>query len=401
MDVVNKIRDNNSQINVLISNIIEKMSENGINAIAYNENNEPYINQPAKKILEMQMKNCFAIYSAEFIYLMSSNKEKLLEQTEITACDEEGADAYGFLGEISFSAGTSAFFSNLSIGDIKYQIDNNGKIIYGTDGEDLKKIDVNLIGKKGKPHLLEESEIVENSLSMYDYLYYAVMKDMKDLDFFLDVLPHEAMHVFGFNGGIFEGVTENFTRQIAQKYNIRSTCVAHSDETRLIQKVEKVIGRRKLATQAFDEEKEKKIDTTSISEALDEVLYSDKEEGKLFEKYCQFENEFFNTIKQDDYDLELSESLYKNMQNAKEALESELDKYIIENPEKLYLLGDDNTELSSEERAYQNIQFEKVISIQKEEIETLTQILQVFEQTRNIQKIGSKHNLSDQNDYVL
>lgn len=91
-------------------------------------------------------------------------------------------------------------------------------------------------------------------------------------------MPHEAMHVFGSRGdGLFEGGTENLSRELSSEYGLRLTPTYHANETILWQKLEKVLGRNFLAEvdldlefdQVNDEYKREKHNKTLTPELKD------------------------------------------------------------------------------------------------------------------------------------
>ena len=64
------------------------------------------------------------------------------------------------------------------------------------------------------------------------------------MDFYLDLLPHEAMHLIGVTGGVIgEGVAEKRTRELCLKHNIRSAPISHSKEVKLVSLMKKLVGK--------------------------------------------------------------------------------------------------------------------------------------------------------------
>ena len=85
-----------------------------------------------------------------------------------------------------------------------------------------------------------------------EYMQYLIDNGLKEIDYCLDVLPHEVMHLIGCgNGVIGEGVTELRTRQTCLKYGIRCAPIMHSKETLLVKKLEKHLGKMILDEAAF------------------------------------------------------------------------------------------------------------------------------------------------------
>lgn len=101
--------------------------------------------------------------------------------------------------------------------------------------------------------LAEEENFVDNSLDYWDYLNHFIWVGGNELDFCLDFLPHEAMHLIGISGGVIgEGVTEKRTREICLKHNIRCAPISHSKETKLVSLMEQIVGRDILTKTGFE-----------------------------------------------------------------------------------------------------------------------------------------------------
>ena len=89
---------------------------------------------------------------------------------------------------------------------------------------------------------------VDSQRDQLDYFAELLEKKKIDIDWILDVLPHESMHIFiDGSGTLVEGTTERLTRECADKYGLRLTPTSHQRETEIMAKVEKIIGRENLA----------------------------------------------------------------------------------------------------------------------------------------------------------
>ena len=228
---------------------------------------------------------------------------------------------------------------------------------------------------------------MENNATLNDYLVYCYLNNYRDIDFFLDILPHETMHMFGFKGGAYEGVTESFTREIAKKYNIRNVPIAHQEETIIMQKIERIIGRKDLAKASFVTELNKE-NHSFISNLLDEKLKDLEEMTEqdlgIYLKYISASDEFFYYVKshtnemQTEDDKEYRESLYQKIKKTRNDMNEMLDRYIEQNREKIYDLGED-FDLSDLEQEKRDNCYSDVLSIQKSEIEELSRILDEIE----------------------
>lgn len=379
-----EIKKKNFEINLMINIILSKMKEKDIKAINY-ENGEPYIQEPAKTILEMELKKILSTYKAEFIQFVDKKKENQLDNASIIIEKGEEVDARGHRKGIVFFSETNKALKNI-FEEMRYTITETGAIRYDRDGKRAEKLDCKLIGKAGEKHLLTNEEKIENNLNVVDYFAYASIKDIQDIEFFLDVMPHEAMHVFGFKGGIFEGVTETFTRETAEKYNIRATPFAHNKETKLIQKIEKVIGKNAIAENSYVEDEKGSERYENISAMIDEKLNINKEIKRgLFKNICELDDKHFKNFKLNSKDEGLKE-IEKKLSDTYSELYKELDNYIEINPDKLYKLSENNLELNEKEEKAKHKEQENIILIQNNEIHSLRIIIE------NLEKVSSINN---------
>lgn len=332
-----QIKINNTKINSIIAEIIIELEKNKIQTIKF-ENGKPYISSIPRKILELEVKKIYMIYKAEFVDLLSDEDFENQEKINITSYLSDELDARGGGNEVTFSSGAAEF---------------------------LSKLDIDCEIKEDKFKNLSESKKVENDLIVNDYINNAVLNKKQDIDFFLDALPHELMHCFGFKGGqIFEGVTETLTREIARKYDIRSMPCAHADETKLAQRIEKIIGRDNLSKYSYFPEGN--VNTIQLSNCIDEKLKL-KEKGILID-YENVNNEIFDIYKNklDRLPLkelnEKSKKMYINLNNI-------YDEFIYKNKDDIYKLGDRNASLADDKSKAQNKKLKEVLEFQNKELE--------------------------------
>lgn len=100
--------------------------------------------------------------------------------------------------------------------------------------------------------LVDPEDIVDNEKDYVDYMEYVIANGLTELDYCLDFLPHQIMHLVGSSGDVLgEGVTEYRTRQVCQKYGIRCAPIMHSKETKLIKMLEKYLGEMALNDASF------------------------------------------------------------------------------------------------------------------------------------------------------
>ena len=109
---------------------------------------------------------------------------------------------------------------------------------------------------------------------------YVIGHGLTELDYCLDVLPHEIMHLIGCKGGVFgEGITELRTRQICKKYGIRCAPILHSKETKLMRKLEKYVGSMMLDESGFWG------DYSMIEEAIGKI-FGEENFRPIYEDLC-------------------------------------------------------------------------------------------------------------------
>lgn len=107
-------------------------------------------------------------------------------------------------------------------------------------------------GKSPHEQLVKDDKFVDCKKDYLDYLKWFILTGKKPEDFYFDVLPHEAMHLIGVNGGALgEGVTERRTREICHKNNIRCVPVFHTKECGIIGLMEKIVGKEVTTRMGF------------------------------------------------------------------------------------------------------------------------------------------------------
>lgn len=205
MESINK---NNKEINEKIKIIIGKMKSQKIPTFEKREGVKQ-LTEIAEKILTMEKEKILATYRLEFFEYYDNKEKDEVKISIVTPVDRQGneikeLDAHGYKGGIEFCSTTSLKLEELEKQELRYRINQKGKLRYDPNGEKLPLEDSKFQGM-GLDMLLDEGEKVENDLEMTDYLLCCKMDGRNDLEFFLDVMPHELMHSFGFSGGIFEG----------------------------------------------------------------------------------------------------------------------------------------------------------------------------------------------------
>ena len=387
MNSVDVIRKNNEAINESIKKLIKLK---GVNFVTKNEDGNYQMDEDYKSIINMDIRKLIKLYQAEFPHL--DYEEKPDYTVDILELDE--ADGRGYENKVLLATGTAKFFENL---ESTYSIDENGRVTFDRNSQKKEKINVNLYNDNtGTPYLLDINEQLENNCSFGDYFTYCYLNGYKDIEFLLDIMPHETMHVFGFKGGAYEGATEEFTREIAKKYSLINVPFAHQEETTIMQKIEKVIGRKNLSTGAFTNSnhiENHKYLSDHIDEAIKGVSKMGDEDLGLYLKYIEADDKFFE-FRNDDEKRKL---FREELKRSEEVLESALDRFVLNNKDKLHELGEDfplsNEELQKRERMYT-----ETIQIQEKELEELERLIHMLEDRKKEEIIkGIKEKIDEKN----
>ena len=161
---------------------------------------------------------------------------------------------------------------------------------------ELKKLPNYASNKKHK--LYDKSNLVINDNTFFDYFLHVIISGMDTLDYYEDLLLHEAMHfcgVIGYNS-IKEGICEYLTRKLALKYNFKTNGCAYYKEVFIVYKLEKILGEDILNRIAFISDENKTFEFLSsfvnkdISNLYKEV--SSTMEKESYYKYKIYFNNF-------------------------------------------------------------------------------------------------------------
>lgn len=326
-----------------------------------------------KNILDIAANRIYKIYELEFFDFSKDNSKNI----NTILYDSNEIDAHASISTVSFSSGSNTFLKHLFKQKqyLTFSFNKHNQIRYDLNGTHASAL------KDGNEKyiiddFITENDFIENDLSLKDYFIYLYLKDSIDLNFFLDVLPHEISHCFGFEGGIYEGATETFNREVCHKYNITSFPFSHPEETKLFQKVEKVLGRDVIV--------ETLLSSTStnhdISKLIDNKTSNPKTDNNWFERYMFLEKKYFKICKKDKNSPELTD-IKKSIDNIMNKLNSQLDYYIQNNPDKLFTLGETSPSLDIEHNRKKLIN--SILEMQQDEINTLENILYNLEYLPN------------------
>ena len=366
MSNCDEIKDRNIYINELFKKLIEIMKKNKTKT--FNENGE--INDDIKKILELELKKCAKLYCFEYGFELP-NLEKLsvyvarTEDGQINRRPELNArgDTDGVIVYSGLQNGLDTILTSSSVG-LRGQILNDGKIhatqVYGKD----------IVSTK-----LSGTSYVSSDRDQLDYFAELLITGKIDLDFILDVFPHEAMHMFIPGQGVFvEGTTERLAREASDKYGLRLSPTSHSKETAIMSRLEAIVGRDAISSIALTNNQKKareankqEVDESRLDElkkAIDEKMGDgtfDKLKSVLDKEYEEF---LGYRTKIDEFQI------YRN--NAFLETICFLDEWIKNNSDKLHI-SSDNRDLSDEQK-------KEIIELQDEEANMLQKLIDKLQQ---------------------
>ena len=109
--------------------------------------------------------------------------------------------------------------------------------------EAMKKIPGFGVNKNHITH--QEDDIIINNNTFIDYIKHVFIKGLTPLEYFLEILLHETMHLCGADGfmGLKEGFTELKTRQLASKYNLKTSACGYPKEVKIASLLESILGK--------------------------------------------------------------------------------------------------------------------------------------------------------------
>ncbi len=230
-----QVRQNNEKINSLIKQIL-KIRRKQRNPIEINGEIDPKI----EKLLSYEVKKCLEIYRLEFQgYTCQGRNTVTLRKPKKTA------DCYGGIWGLQVTYGMQNFVDKMILPTMKrfgYRIDENGEPAFDETLQNNTEHDFNSKDSSFKKY-------VGSPKDQMDYFASFFAKNGVDLDFIWDALAHEEMHTYGVsNGNVFmkEGITEELTREICQKYNIHMSPHAHTEEANFVRKLELLVGRNEV-----------------------------------------------------------------------------------------------------------------------------------------------------------
>lgn len=294
------VKKNNELINKKIEEIISSRRKQ---RIPFEKDGN--VDSKIKKILEFEIYKCLATYNIEFSKFTSQGRD-----TVDFKVPNETADCYGGPFGLQVTYGMQDFVDRMILPRMKemgYSIKENGEPYFDTDIK--KNTEHELI--ENRDNISFEGYVGSNRDQM-DYFALLLAKNGIDLDFVWDALAHEEMHTFGVSNGndfLKEGITEELTREVCEKYSIHMSPHAHTQEANVVRKLEMVVGREnvieagmwtgKFKEEQFGEilENNSNLNYYELSEMFE--LLKVKEASKLTEK----EKERINTFSENNPEI--------------------------------------------------------------------------------------------------
>ena len=91
----------------------------------------------------------------------------------------------------------------------------------------------------------EVFEYLDTNTTYADYIRHAIVAGLSEYDYFEESLLHEAMHLCGSGGGtaLEEGINELKTRELAVKYNLKTSGYGYPKETEAAKKLQEILGK--------------------------------------------------------------------------------------------------------------------------------------------------------------
>lgn len=365
MSNCDEIKDRNIYINEMFKKLIEIMKKNKIKT--FNENGE--INIGIKEILELELEKCVKIYCFEYgfelpdqelsVHIARTKDGQINKSPELNA----RGDADGVIVYSGLQNGLDSILTSSSVG-LRGQILNDGKI-HATQ----------VFGKDIVPTKLSGTSYLSSNRDQLDYFAELLITGKIDLDFILDVFPHEAMHVFIPGQGVLvEGTTERLARKASDKYGLRLSPTSHSKETAIVSRLEGIVGIDAISSISLTNNQKKarevskqEIDKARFEElkkAIDEKMgYGtfDRLKGTLDKEYEEF---LGYRTKAEEFQI------YRNDTFSKAIFF--LDEWINDNPDKLQIPSDSG-DLSDDQKA-------EILKIQDKEATMLQALLNKLQQ---------------------
>lgn len=123
-----------------------------------------------------------------------------------------------------------------------------------------------------KNHITCEKEnIIENDNTFSDYIKHVFLSGLTPQEFYEETLLHETIHLCGVGGAspLREGIAELKTRELAQKYDLKTSACGYPKELKIALELQNIFGESIVNEIAFA------INDTEIIDMLDKKLGTD------------------------------------------------------------------------------------------------------------------------------
>lgn len=184
------------------------------------------------------------------------------------------------------------------------------------------------IKKKHKTYTGEN--VVLNDNTFLTYMKHLFIKGADAKEFYEEMLLHESLHFCGSGGArpLLEGLTEHRARQLAKKYNLKTTGCGYPKEVQIVDELEQIFGEKFMNMYLFDRggfrswEYLGKEFGVEAQEFLKKLEHSMEEEfrSKYYEKGFKFKGLFAPIKKFKTYSDLNYEEVYKMINDYKENL---------------------------------------------------------------------------------
>lgn len=136
--------------------------------------------------------------------------------------------------------------------------------------------------------------MILNDNTYMTYLKHVFLKGVTPEEYFMECLLHETFHFCGSGGGtaIREGINELKTRQLAQKYNLETSCCGYPKEIKIAYELEKLFGCDVINIIAFSKNQAVlKEQLNSISPQMCDFYFKLEEtmEREFYYKYMKYD----------------------------------------------------------------------------------------------------------------
>lgn len=219
---VEKVKERNEEIQALFSALIEERKK--LNVKTFDEFGN--LDENIKKLLQAEMEKCVAIYCAEYGFETPNNKFTVeVDNSKLPMPNAKGSE-----NGITVFSQTQDSFKGLEA----LKLEGDGLYATSVNGTEITSTGILNVN---------DNSNVSSTRDSFDQFYELIKNEKCDLEFILDVVAHETMHIFvPGDTALVEGTTEQLTRQAADKYGLRLSPTSHSKETRMVALLEEIVG---------------------------------------------------------------------------------------------------------------------------------------------------------------